>query len=82
MTDAEKIAAFLATKGVTRLPEGQAALGHMRSKDWCAASKLAGGVAELEAARTQQRIVVGGYVKNDLGEWIAFPGAPLPTLQR
>ena len=59
MSDADKIADFIARKGATRVAEGVAARDTLT-------------VQQREEQRLiEQRIVVGGRVRNGLGEWIA-----------
>ena len=77
MTDEEKIAAFLAKRGVTRVPAGQGTLVHMTGKDWARAVRHPQGLPGIEAEATnaliEQRIVRNRAVYNGLGEAIAPP---------
>jgi len=75
-TDDAAIAAFIAARGVTRVPAGQATLGHMTSRDWARANR---DTVTVQARSEQQMIderhyVVGAdgveHCRNGLGEWI------------
>jgi hypothetical protein len=70
MSDAEQIAAFIASKGVTRVGEGET--NGMRNRDWRKAVR--GGPTEGDLIN-QRRVVIDHtgreFVQNGLGEWIA-----------
>ena len=77
MTDAEQIAAFIAAKGVTRVPEGEGTLNHVSARDW---HKAIRSDARLNGSETARLIAERHYVTdhlgrvrvcNGLGEWIA-----------
>ena len=66
MTDAEQIAAFLAKKGATRIPEGE------RTMDY---RQMRAAVRGEQALIDERHVVIGAngveHVRNGLGEWIA-----------
>ena len=39
MTEQERIAAFIAERGITKIAEGEAALSHMTARDWHKAAR-------------------------------------------
>lgn len=75
-SDAAAIAAFIAKRGVTKIPAGAAALGHMTSRDWHKANRDTATVQ----ARTEQDAINDRYYitdnagvehcRNGLGEWL------------
>jgi len=78
MTEAEKIALFLAERGATRIPAGVGKLNHFRARDWRRAAR---STERIDADREQQRLIDERHtvldhlgrprVRNGLGEWIA-----------
>lgn len=72
MTDSEQIAAFLATKGATKVAEGEGTKNHWRGRDWARAAR---GEPTTDDLIRQRRVVVDHVgrerVQNGLGEWIA-----------
>jgi hypothetical protein len=77
MSQAENdlIAAFIAKRGVTRVPVGEAALGHLSGRDWRAAVRAPRGVAEVDPS-TQRRVAAIDHLGREVwvnghGEWIA-----------
>lgn len=58
MTDAEKIAEFLARKGATKCPPGAGALNHMTPREW------------RNAARSAARVSNGGPFPHDSSEYL------------
>ena len=71
MTEQEQIAAFIARKGVTKVAEGEAALGHWSRQDWRSAAR--GERTTDDLIRERHVVVINGreYVSNGLGERIA-----------
>lgn len=76
MTESEQIAAFLATRGVTRVAAGVATLGHLSRRDWRKAVRDPAGVASLTQAAIDARYVTVDdrgreWTRNGLGEVIS-----------
>ena len=73
MTDQEKIAQFIASRGVKKIPAGQATLGHLTRADW---RNVVRGEPTEQDLINQRRVIRTGidgkeYVQNGLGEWIS-----------
>jgi hypothetical protein len=80
MTEEEQIKAFIAKRGVTKVPAGTGALNHFTAKDWNKVIRTPGGLKAVEAEEEQRliderHVTIGHdgrmYVKNGLGERIS-----------
>lgn len=74
MTDAEKIAAFIATRGVKKIPANHGTMGHLTRYDW--ANKVRGEPTtdELIAQRRVASVDHAGreVIVNGLGEIVSY----------
>ena len=72
MTEAEQIAAFIARKGVSKVAEGEAALGHWSRRDWRKAARGEPTCDELIRERRLAAVDHAGreFWVNGLGERI------------
>ena len=57
MTEEEKIAEFIRTRGVDRVKTGVRALGHMRERDWQAIAQGETGIVRGKPTKPGQRRV-------------------------
>ena len=66
------IAAFLASRGATKIPQGAANLGHVTGRDWHRAAR--GEAVAMQTEIDRRRYVTGAdgveHCQNGLGEWI------------
>ena len=79
MTEREQIEAFIAERGVTRVPAGANALGDMTARDWARAARSTTRISaesrETDRLIRERHTVIDHLgrvrVRNGLGEWIA-----------
>ena len=75
MTEQERIAAFIAERGITKIAEGEATLSHMTARDWHKAAQDTITIqARQENTLIDQRIDYGTHVVNGLGEAVYLGG--------
>ena len=72
MNDQEKIAAFIASRGIKKIPAGHGTMNHFTRADW---RNVVRGEPTEQDLINQRRVIIGAdgreHVQNGLGEWIA-----------
>ena len=77
MNEKDQIAAFIASRGITRIAAGEASMGHVTSREWQLAARDTMTIqSRTEQARIDERhVTIDGtgreYVTNGLGERIS-----------